>query len=67
LRLPKVENGVAIRILEIIGGADGLGPIPSITVSNARNPSSCGLVGSVAEPKLCINLDEDRLLRDLQS
>src|SRR6516164_4051769 len=44
LRLPKIENAVAIRILVIVGEADHLRPVPTPPVCEAPDPGPGGLV-----------------------
>src|SRR5947209_5587606 len=49
LRLPEIENAVAVRIVVIIGRADSLGPGATFTVCNPRDPYPGRLVAAIAE------------------
>src|SRR5207237_6131753 len=58
LRLPVIEDGRAIGIVEVVGVADSLCPFRAAHIGDTGNPRSCGAVAAIAEPDAETNLYE---------
>ena len=64
LRLPEVENCVAVRFVEIIGGGGCSRPVPAFAIGHTHNPGAGRSIATVAEPELLAQLEEYRLTRN---
>ena len=65
LRLPEVENAVAVRIVEIVGNTDARGPVGAVEDA-AHDPGAGRLVAPVAQVDAGRELDENRLALNRQ-
>ncbi len=64
LRLPKVQDGSTVGVLEVVCGSESLSPVCALAISDPHDPGTGSLVAPIAETNTGPNSCEDRLLGD---
>ena len=64
LRLEERQNGIAVALLVVVGGREGLGPVAALAVGAADDPGAGDRVAAVAEREPGSQLQPERLALD---
>jgi hypothetical protein len=64
LCLPEIENDLTVGFVEIIGGADRLGPVAALAIGGPDDPCACRRIPTITHTEPRADLREDWFFRN---